>query len=36
MSKVARVGIDIAKQVFLIHGVDDKGNTVLRKKLKRN
>lgn len=36
MSKPIRVGIDIAKQVFLIHGVDAKGVVVLRKKLKRH
>ncbi|TXS89040.1 IS110 family transposase [Parahaliea aestuarii] len=35
MKKIARVGIDIAKQVFLIHGVDVVGATVLKKKLRR-
>lgn len=35
MNQVARIGMDIAKQVFLVHGVDARGNTVLRKKLKR-
>lgn len=35
MKQVVRIGMDIAKQVFLVHGVDAQGNTVLRKKLKR-
>lgn len=35
MNQVVRIGMDIAKQVFLVHGVDAQGNTVLRKKLKR-
>ncbi|AAY62309.1 Transposase (plasmid) [Rickettsia felis URRWXCal2] len=29
------VGIDIAKRIFQIHGVDKNGNTVLKKKLMR-
>jgi len=32
---ITRVGIDLAKTVFQVHGVDDKGKTVLRKQLKR-
>ena len=32
--KVTRVGIDLAKDVFQIHGVDSQGKTVLRRKLK--
>lgn len=35
MNQVVRIGMDIAKQVFLLHCVDAKGNTVLRKKLER-
>jgi len=35
MKQVVRIGMDIAKQVFLVHGVDAQGNTVLRRKLKR-
>ena len=35
MNYVARVGIDIAKQVFYVHGVDANENTVVRKKLQR-
>lgn len=35
MNNAVRVGIDIAKQVFLVHGVDARGITVLKKKLKR-
>lgn len=32
---VTTIGIDLAKQVFAIHGVDQNGKTVLRKTLKR-
>ena len=31
-----RVGIDIAKQVFQVHGVDYQDKVVLRKQLRRN
>jgi transposase len=31
--KITTVGIDLAKNVFQIHGVDDHGKPVLRKKL---
>ena len=33
--KVTTVGIDLAKSVFQIHGVDERGRVVLRKQLKR-
>ncbi len=33
--KVATIGIDIAKSVFQVHGVDEEGNVILRKKLRR-
>jgi transposase len=33
--KVATIGIDLAKNVFQIHGVDPHGHSVLRKQLKR-
>src|SRR5262252_3343152 len=33
--KVTTVGIDLAKTVFQVHGVDERGNAVLRKQLKR-
>jgi hypothetical protein len=29
------VGIDLAKNVFAVHGVDEHGKTVLKKSLKR-
>ena len=32
---ITRVGIDLAKMVFEVHGIDEKGKTVLRKQLKR-
>jgi transposase len=33
---VMTIGLDIAKNVFQLHGVDANGKTVLRKQLKRN
>lgn len=33
--KITTIGIDLAKHVFRIHGVDDHGKAVLRKKLDR-
>jgi len=33
---VMTIGLDIAKNVFQLHGVDANGRTVLRKQLKRN
>ncbi len=34
--KVSTIGLDIAKQVFQVHGADKAGRTVFRRKLKRN
>ena len=34
--KVMTVGIDLAKNVFQVHGVNEHGKTVLRKQLKRD
>ena len=34
--KITTIGIDLAKEVFQIHGVDSQGKTVLRKQPKRN
>ncbi len=36
MKEVIAVGLDIAKHVFQVHGVDQKGDTVLRRKLRRS
>lgn len=33
--KITTIGIDLAKQVFQVHGVDEYGKTVLKKQLKR-
>ena len=33
--KISPLGIDLAKQVFQLHGVDELGQAVLRKKLTR-
>ncbi len=34
--KITTIGLDIAKNVFQIHGVDEQGKVVLRKTLKRD
>lgn len=34
--KITAIGIDLAKEVFQVHGVDDHGKTVLRKQLRRD
>ncbi len=34
--KLTTIGIDLAKNVFQVHGADDKGRTVLKKQLKRS
>jgi transposase len=34
--KITTIGIDLAKNVIQVHGVDAHGNTVLRKQLRRN
>lgn len=36
MSKIATVGLDLAKNSFSLHGFDDAGHTVLAKDLKRS
>jgi hypothetical protein len=33
--KINAVGIDLAKNVFQIHGVDERGRVLLRKQVKR-
>ena len=33
---ITTVGIDLAKQVFQVHGVDERGKAVLKKQLKRD
>lgn len=36
MKKVSTLGIDLAKNVFQLHGNDEHGKTVLKKKLSRS
>jgi transposase len=33
---IKRIGLDLAKQVFQLHGVDAQDKAVLRKQLRRN
>lgn len=35
MAKITTVGIDLAKNVFSVHGVDEAGKVVLRKSVSR-
>ena len=35
MSEITMVGLDLAKNVFQVHGADGTGRAVLRKKLRR-
>ena len=35
MSEIITVGLDLAKNVFQVHGADAAGGAVLRKKLRR-
>ena len=35
MDEVSTIGIDIAKHVFQLHGVDGAGEVVLRRRLRR-
>ncbi|VVE59448.1 transposase [Pandoraea sputorum] len=34
--KISTIGIDLAKNVFAVHVVDEHGRTVLKKVFKRN
>ena len=34
--QVSTVGLDIAKNVFQVHGIDDHGRTVPRRKVRRD
>lgn len=33
---ITTLGIDLAKSVFQLHGVDEAGRIIIRKKLRRN
>jgi transposase len=35
MQTVTTVGLDIAKSVFQVHGIDAQGNVIVRRQLKR-
>ena len=34
--QIATIGIDLAKNVFQVHGANERGNAVMRKQLKRD
>jgi transposase len=36
MNKISVIGLDLAKNVFQVHGVDGEGEVVVRKQLKRS
>ena len=35
MQTVTTIGLDIAKSVFQVHGIDAEGNVLIRRQLKR-
>ena len=35
MQSITTIGLDIAKSVFQVHGIDAEGNVVIRRQLKR-
>jgi transposase len=35
MRQITTIGLDIAKSVFQVHGIDAEGNVILRRQLKR-
>jgi transposase len=35
MQTVTTIGVDIAKSVFQVHGIDAEGKVLIRRKLKR-
>ena len=36
MNEVTTIGLDLAKNVFQVHGVDASGRVVVRRQLRRN
>jgi len=36
MNKVTTIGIDLAKNIFQVHGMDEQGKTIFQKRLTRN
>lgn len=34
--KITTVGIDLAKNVFQVHGIDERGKVVLKRQLRRD
>jgi transposase len=36
MQVVTTTGLDVAKSVFRVHGIDAEGNVLIRRKLKRH
>jgi transposase len=35
MQTITTIGLDIAKSVFQVHGIDAEGNVLIRRRLKR-
>jgi transposase len=36
MSEITTIGLDLAKNVFQVHGIDEVGNVLVRKRMRRN
>jgi transposase len=35
MEEISKIGLDIAKNVFRVHGIDEAGNIVVQRQLRR-
>ena len=35
MKEITTIGLDLAKNIFQVHGVDEAGDVVVRKQLRR-
>jgi transposase len=36
VSQITTLGLDLAKRVFQVHGIDEAGRTIVRQKLRRD
>jgi transposase len=36
MKKISTIGLDLAKRVFQVHGIDDQGQLIVQKQLQRS
>ena len=36
MKKISTIGLDLAKRIFQVHGIDDQGQLIVQKQLQRS